>query len=170
MHRAENVDDSARLRRLLSGLAAVAREHGVPMLLSVHPRTADKMRQFGADGEGLQLLTPLGLFDFVKLEKHARAVMTDSGTVQEECAILGVPNVTIRDVTERAETIECGGNVLSGSDPDDLRRTLAVALESGSDWTPPREYTVPNVSRTVAKIVVGYSSVRRHSSCRPSSP
>jgi UDP-N-acetylglucosamine 2-epimerase (non-hydrolysing) len=82
--------------------------------------------------------------------------------VQEECAIFGVPNVTLRDVTERAETVECGSNVLSGSRPEDIARALALALETGTDWTAPPEYVVPVVSRTVAKIVLGYASVRRH--------
>jgi UDP-N-acetylglucosamine 2-epimerase (non-hydrolysing) len=164
LHRAENVDDGARLERLLRGLASAGKAHGVPVLVSVHPRTADKMRQFGLEGDGLRLLQPLGFFDFVRLEKSARAVLSDSGTVQEECAIFGVPNVTLRDVTERAETIECGSNILSGSDTGDLLRALDAALALGADWTPPAGYLTPHVSRTVAKIVLGYSSVRRHGS------
>jgi UDP-N-acetylglucosamine 2-epimerase (non-hydrolysing) len=162
LHRAENVDRAERLERLLEGLSTAGREQQVPVLVSVHPRTADKMRQFKLKGSGLQLLTPLGFFDFVKLERHARAVLSDSGTVQEECAIFGVPNVTIRDVTERGETIECGSNILSGAAPDDVRRALTVALATGSDWTAPSAYTVPRVSRTVAKIVLGYTSVKSH--------
>jgi UDP-N-acetylglucosamine 2-epimerase (non-hydrolysing) len=132
------------------------------VLVSVHPRTADRIRQFGARTGALQLLDPLGFFDFVHLERRARAVLSDSGTVQEECAIFGVPNVTLRDVTERPETIECGSNVLSGSDPADVQRALHVALETSSAWIAPKEYVVPEVSRTVAKIVLGYTSVRRH--------
>jgi UDP-N-acetylglucosamine 2-epimerase (non-hydrolysing) len=162
LHRAENVDDPTRLKRMLDALASAGQAHRLPVLVSVHPRTADRMRHHGISGAGLTLLQPFGFFDFVKLEKRARAVLSDSGTVQEECAIFGVPNVTLRDVTERAETIECGSNVLSGAGPDDIRRALALALETGSGWAPPREYLVPNVSRTVAKIVLGYTSVRRH--------
>jgi UDP-N-acetylglucosamine 2-epimerase (non-hydrolysing) len=162
LHRAENVDQPARLEQLLGSLSAAGRDHGVPVLVSVHPRTADKMKQFGLAGSGLRLLAPLGFFDFVKLEKHARAVLSDSGTVQEECAIYGVPNVTVRDVTERAETIECGSNILSGAAPDDVRRALAVALGTGTGWVAPAEYTVSQVSRTVAKIVLGYTSVKSH--------
>jgi len=162
LHRAENVDEPQRLSRILDALAAAGDAHRLAVLVSVHPRTADRMRQFGLRGNGMTLLRPLGFFDFVRLEKRARAVLSDSGTVQEECAILGVPNVTLRDVTERAETIECGSNVLSGSTADDIRRALCVALETASDWVPPREYLLPDVSRTVAKIVLGYTSIRRH--------
>lgn len=162
LHRAENVDQAGRLEQLLGSLSAAGRDQQVPVLVSVHPRTADKMKQFGFGGAGLRLLAPLGFFDFVKLEKHARAVLSDSGTVQEECAIYGVPNVTLRDVTERAETVECGSNILSGAAPDDVRRALAVALGTGSGWVAPPEYRVPQVSRTVAKIVLGYVSVKSH--------
>jgi len=162
LHRAENVDRPKRLSRMLEALAAVGAARQVPVLVSVHPRTADRMKQFGFTGAGVVLLRPFGFFDFVKLEKNALAVLSDSGTVQEECAIFGVPNVTLRDVTERAETIECGSNVLSGSEPEDVARGLEIALTTGFDWTPPREYVVPNVSRTVTKVVLGYTSLRRH--------
>ena len=162
LHRAENVDQSDRLERIFNALAQAGRQHGKRVLVSVHPRTADRMRHFSVEGAGTDLLRPLGFFDFVKLEKHACTVLSDSGTVQEECAIFGVPNVTLRDVTERAETIECGSNVLSGSGSEDIASALAVALEAGGGWTAPREYLVPHVSRTVAKIVLGHTSLRRH--------
>ena len=162
LHRAENVDEPARLRRIIAGLSSAGRAAAVPVLVSVHPRTADRLGAFGIAADGLRLLPPFGFFDFVKLEQHATAVLSDSGTVQEECAIFGIPNVTLRDVTERPETIECGSNVLSGSAPDDIQAALALARRSRGTWTPPREYLVPAVSGTVAKIVLGYSSIRRH--------
>jgi UDP-N-acetylglucosamine 2-epimerase (non-hydrolysing) len=162
LHRAENVDDSLRLRGFLGALAQAGHEHCVPVLMSVHPRTADKIQQFGLDTSGVRMLSPLGFFDFVNLEKNARAVLSDSGTVQEECAIFGVPNVTLRDVTERPETLECGSNVLSGGSAEGVRRALTIALSTSSDWKAPAEYTVAHVSRTVTKIILGYTSVRSH--------
>lgn len=164
MHRSENVDDSQRLACLLTGLSRIADAHRSPMLVSVHPRTAQKLEMFqlSPDSDRVRLLNPLGFFDFVKLEKNARLVLSDSGTVQEECAIFGVPNVAIRDVTERPETIECGSNMLSGADPEDMVRAANVVLSLSSDWTPPHEYTASSVARTVTKIVLGYTSVRRH--------
>jgi UDP-N-acetylglucosamine 2-epimerase (non-hydrolysing) len=98
----------------------------------------------------------------VKLEKHARAVLTDSGTVQEECAIFRIRNVTVRDVTERPETIECGSNALTGADPGGIVLSLRVALGSANEWFPPAGYTAKDVSATAVKIVLGYLSVRRH--------
>jgi UDP-N-acetylglucosamine 2-epimerase (non-hydrolysing) len=98
------------------------------------------------------------------LEKNAMVVLSDSGTVQEECAIFGIPNITLRDVTERPETIECGSNILSGADIDSIILSVELALAQTPDWTPPKEYMNPNVSRTVSKIILGYTSVRKHTS------
>jgi len=161
MHRAENVDEEARLTALVRGLELVAWKLAEPVVVSVHPRTRERIRSFGLRAERLVLVDPLGFADFVRLERDARLVISDSGTVQEECAILRVPNVTIRDVTERPETIECGSNILSGADPADLLRAVGVALETGVDWTPPAEYLAVSVSRTVLKILLGYASQRR---------
>ncbi|HSK70141.1 MAG TPA: UDP-N-acetylglucosamine 2-epimerase (non-hydrolyzing), partial [Pyrinomonadaceae bacterium] len=112
LHRAENVDLPERLNKILQGFTKVVEKFQKKMLISVHPRTAEKLLKFGLKpgSDKIALLEPLGFFDFVKLEKNALAVLTDSGTVQEECAIFGTPNVTVRDVTERPETIECGSN------------------------------------------------------------
>ena len=164
LHRAENVDIESRLKSIFEAFAVISQKYGKDILISVHPRTAEKMAKFGISPEtaGIKLLKPLGFFDFVKLEKNAYAVLSDSGTVQEECAIFGVPNVTLRDVTERPETIECGSNILSGAEPDAILRAVEIAVSQPADWSPPREYLETNVSRTVAKIVLGYTNLRRH--------
>ncbi|MEO6324024.1 MAG: UDP-N-acetylglucosamine 2-epimerase (non-hydrolyzing) [Thermoanaerobaculia bacterium] len=164
LHRAENVDDAGRLASLLQALAASAESLGIPVVLTVHPRTRDRLAAHGliADSAALRLVDPLGFFDFVRLEQTARAVLSDSGTVQEECAILGRPAVTLRDVTERPETLECGSNVLAGTSVEDVGRVLRAALLSSRRWAPPSEYLVPAVSDTVAKLVVGRLSVRSH--------
>ena len=160
LHRAENVDDPARLESFLTGLARVADRWEKPMIVSVHPRTADVLRRssLAPRSDRMRMLQPLGFFDFVRLEKSAFCVLSDSGTVQEECCIFGVPNVTLRDVTERPETIECGSNILSGADPAAIERAVTLAVESSARWTPPAEYVEHDVSRTVAKIVLGVRS------------
>jgi UDP-N-acetylglucosamine 2-epimerase (non-hydrolysing) len=99
---------------------------------------------------------PLPLTDFFTAERCATCVLTDSGTVQEECCILGVPCVTLRDTTERPETIECGSNILSGVEPDNVLRCVKLAIERRGKWTPPAEYMRDNVSDTVVNIVLGY--------------
>lgn len=164
LHRAENVDMPERLQKIFSGFAAVAEKFAKPILISVHPRTAEKLKEFGteATNDKIRLLEPLGFFDFVKLEKNAYAVLTDSGTVQEECCIFGIPNVTVRDVTERPETLECGSNIIAGAEIDSIVRAVEIAISQAGPWTAPDEYLAKNVSQTVAKIVLGYTSFRRH--------
>jgi UDP-N-acetylglucosamine 2-epimerase (non-hydrolysing) len=158
LHRAENVDDPTRLEELLKGLALVADTYQGPMVVSLHPRTADKMSRFGLDpqSERVRLLEPMGFVDFVKLERQARCVLSDSGTVQEECSIFQVPNITVRDVTERPETIEVGSNILTGAERESVLESVKIVLGSGNKWSPPAEYLEPHVSSTVTKIVLGY--------------
>ncbi|HMQ04002.1 MAG TPA: UDP-N-acetylglucosamine 2-epimerase (non-hydrolyzing) [Pyrinomonadaceae bacterium] len=164
LHRAENTNERDRLAMIFEGLSRLSVKFDKKVLVSVHPRTASRLSEFGfvVNPERIMLLDPLGFIDFIKLEKNALAVLTDSGTVQEECAILRVPNVTLRDVTERPETVECGSNILSGSDPEAIERSTSLALSHPPDWVPPREYMETHVSQTVAKIVLGHTSVRRH--------
>jgi UDP-N-acetylglucosamine 2-epimerase (non-hydrolysing) len=158
MHREENVDVEHRLRSLVAAIDRLRREHERAAVVSVHPRTRAMMERFGVapTGEGIFFAEPFGLFDFVALERNAFCVLSDSGTVQEECCIYRIPNVTIRDVTERPETVEAGSNMLSGADPDDVARCVRTVLAARGSWSVPREYTVESVSTTVAKIVLGY--------------
>jgi len=128
------------------------------VVLSVHPRTAEKIARSGwkADPRRIRLEKPLGLFDFIQLEKQARGVITDSGTVQEEACIFGLPNVTIRDVTERPETTECGSNILASDSTETLVAGMRLALETSESWVPPAEYTKRNVAATVTRILVSH--------------
>lgn len=166
LHRSENVDAPERLRKFLTAFSAVAEKFGKPVLVSTHPRTAAKLNESGLrpPSDRVKFLKALGFFDFVKLEKNSLAVMTDSGTVQEECAIFGIPNITLRDVTERPETIECGSNILCGAETDAIIRAAELAIAQPSNWTAPREYMAGNVSHTVSKILLGYLSLRKHTS------
>jgi UDP-N-acetylglucosamine 2-epimerase (non-hydrolysing) len=158
MHRAENVDVEARLRGLTTAFDRLQREHGVPVVVSTHPRTRSRIEAFGVElhNPNVRYLEPFGFFDFVHLERSALCALSDSGTVQEECAIFRVPNVTIRDVTERPETVECGSNVLSGADPDLVLRCVRKVLGRKAAGAAPPEYLVENVSETVLNIVLGF--------------
>ena len=165
MHREENVDVEERLRSLIAAFEALHQEYDVPVVCSLHPRTRERIRAFGIDDnrKGLKFVSPLGLFDFVALERTAFCVLSDSGTVQEECAIFQVANVTIRDVTERPETIECGSNVLSGVGVQSILRCVKTVLDQKSSWTIPSEYLVNHVSQTVCNIVLGFAESRAFS-------
>ena len=164
LHRAENVDIPERLTKIFKAFNSISEKYNKDILISVHPRTAARLDEYKIEPASgrIRLLEPLGFFDFVKLEKNAFAVLSDSGTVQEECAIFGIPNVTLRDVTERPETVECGSNILSGSDPASIIKTLDLAVAQPANWRPPIEYTVDNVAQVVSKIVIGYTSLRKH--------
>lgn len=156
LHRAENVDEPARLAAAIESLARLHARHRVPVVLSTHPRTRHRLQQAGIpEPAGVRFLPPFGFFDFIALERAALCVLTDSGTVQEECCILKVPNVTLRDVTERPETLECGSNMLAGVDPDVVMRCVETALASPPHWTPPAEYLATDVSRVASGIVLG---------------
>ncbi|HWQ72594.1 MAG TPA: UDP-N-acetylglucosamine 2-epimerase (non-hydrolyzing) [Desulfitobacteriaceae bacterium] len=157
LHRAENVDDGERLAKFLTALQRLYVEYGLPLICSLHPRTRSQLEKQGKtlDGTGIRAVKPLGLFDFVFLEQNAFCVLSDSGTVQEECCIFKIPNVTLRDVTERPETLEAGGNLLAGCEPEAILRAVKIVLSQGADWAPPPEYLAAKVSRKVVKIVLG---------------
>jgi UDP-N-acetylglucosamine 2-epimerase (non-hydrolysing) len=162
-HRQETVDIEGRLSSLVDGVTGIARELELPLVCSVHPRTRAKLESFGValGGDGVIVSPPLGFLDFVKLERQARCMLTDSGTVQEECCILGVPAVTVRDTTERPETVECGSNMIGGVEPEGIRRCVHAALAGRPGWAPPPEYMVGAVSPIAARIVLGITTGRR---------
>ncbi len=158
LHRAENVDVESRLKSLTQALFRLARDSGLPVLVSTHPRTRLRIDQYqiAADGADVRFMEPFGFFDFVALERQAACVLSDSGTVQEECAIFGVPNVTLRDVTERPETVECGSNLLSGAETDRVLAAVAAVQALKPRWSAPPEYLAGAVSDTVVRIALGY--------------
>lgn len=158
LHRAENVDKKPRLISLLKALDDVQRDYGLPVVLSLHPRTSHKIEKFSLklSNPHIHLIDPPGLFSFIALERKAFCVLSDSGTVQEECCVFKVPNVTLRNVTERPETIECGSNILSGTDPESIVKCVKTVMGNLSKWKPPEEYLEQTVSNTVCKILLGY--------------
>lgn len=158
LHRAENVDTPDRLDQFIQGFHLLHEEFQVPVICSLHPRTRSQLERNSKTLEsgGVRVFEPLGFFDFVSLEKQALCVFSDSGTVQEECCIFQVPNVTIRDVTERPETVEVGSNILSGASAVDILRCAKTVLLSPPAWTPPPEYLAAHVSKTVIKVILGY--------------
>lgn len=155
-HREENIDNKERLQNILRACSGLYHNYKVPVIFSRYPRTANRMQKWNLDAENVTFYEPFGFLDFLALEKNARCVLTDSGTVQEECCILGVPCVTLRDFTERPETVECGSNILSSVEPKSVMQAVQFVLTLCNDWIPPYEYLIPNVSDTVVKILMGY--------------
>jgi len=107
------------------------------VIYPIHPRSKKMMNEFGLDAEGVTFIEPLDYLSFLKLEADARLVLTDSGGVQEECCILKVPSVTLRDNTERPETVEVGSNVLVGVDPEKILEGVRMMIGRERDWENP---------------------------------
>jgi UDP-N-acetylglucosamine 2-epimerase (non-hydrolysing) len=137
LHRQENVDNRARLAAILGAVEGVQESSGLPLLFPVHPRTEKMIRSFGLPTGTIRILPPLGYLEFLRLESKARLVLTDSGGVQEEACILGVPCVTLRDSTERPETVAVGANIVAGVDPASVRKAAATMLDRPVSWENP---------------------------------
>jgi UDP-N-acetylglucosamine 2-epimerase (non-hydrolysing) len=163
-HRQENVDDPARLRTLLATLDAVQAMWGIPVLVSTHPRTRARMAALSNQSmpNGVQFHEPFGFLDYNKLQQSARCVLSDSGTISEEAAILGFPAITIRDSMERPEALESGTIIMTGLHSDEVIEAISEMTDapySGSA-TLPAEYQISDTSRRVVRFIL--STLGRH--------
>ena len=163
-HREENVDSPARLRMLLECLRTVHESFGLPVVVSTHPRTRNRLETLGEKVEGdVRWLEPFGFHDYNRLQIDAACVLSDSGTISEESAILGFPAITLRDSIERPEALDAGTIMMTGLDADDVQRAVAVAIEDGPVTTSvPAGYEVTDTSNRVVRFMLSTAS-RHHS-------
>ena len=136
-HRQENVDVKERLKGILKGLELIHEEFSMPVIFPIHPRTRRRIREFGLSLDGVTVNDPLGFLEFLQLEANARLVLTDSGGVQEETCILGVPCVTLRDNTERPETLEVGSNIIVGTKREKILEGVKLMFNKENSWENP---------------------------------
>lgn len=137
-HRGENVDDPNRFRRLLYSVHTAASSYNLPVVYPVHPRATNRLEEFDTElPSSIQLVDPLDFLDFLVLEDAATVVFTDSGGVQEEACILGTPCVTLRDETERPETVEVGANQIVGVEQTAVQSAVDEVMDTESDWENP---------------------------------
>jgi len=136
-HRQENVDVKERLKGILKGLKLIYEEFSMPVVFPIHPRTQKRIKEFGLSLDGIKVINPLGFLEFLQLEANAKLVLTDSGGVQEETCILGVPCVTLRDNTERPETLEVGSNILAGTKPEKILESVKTMFSRENSWKNP---------------------------------
>jgi len=137
VHRQENVDNEGSFRGIVEGMGRVRREFGLDLIYPIHPRARKRLKIFGLEPNGVRLVEPLDYLSFIQLESNAKLVLTDSGGVQEEACILGVPCVTLRDNTERPETIEVGSNILAGVSPEKILECSRLMLSKENSWENP---------------------------------
>lgn len=153
LHRAENVDNIISLSNIINAINKIS--ESVKIVFSLHPRTKNKLDEFDIKlHKNILILPPMGFFNFVKLEKNSKCVISDSGTVQEECCIFGVPTLTIRETTERQETIECGSNILCGTKTKDIVNAFNIIASRENKWYIPSDYLVDDVSDTIINILI----------------
>jgi UDP-N-acetylglucosamine 2-epimerase (non-hydrolysing) len=153
LHRQENVDNSARFASILEGLDRVATEFALPIIYPIHPRSRKMMKHFNLEPKNLELVEPLDFLSFLQLESNAKLILTDSGGVQEEACILNVPCVTLRDNTERPETIEVGANILAGASSDKILDCAKLMLSKKNKWTNP--FGDGKAGKRIVKIITG---------------
>lgn len=152
-HRAENVDDPTRLKNIIEALKQISQDKSI--IFSCHPRTQQKITalQINLSDHDIRICEPLGFFDFVHLEQQSFCAITDSGTVQEEMCIFRRPSITIRNSTERPETVWCGSNIVSGLDVDQILNSYDQCHHMSTDWHLPEGYNLSSVSQKVSHIL-----------------
>lgn len=159
VHRQENVDPPERLKQVLECLRAVRDEWGLPVLVSTHPRTGKRLKELGIDKvQGITFHEPFGYLDYNHLQMNARCVISDSGTISEESAIIGFPAVSLRDSFERPESLDAGSIVLAGIEPENLINSILVACahyyDASIDKEQPSGYQEKNFSQKVVSFLV----------------
>ena len=138
-HREENVEDINALKNIANGLALVSEKYQQPVVWSLHPRTLAKLQELGITlPDQVRVMEAMGFLDFLTLEKHAKCLISDSGTVPQEGAVLGVPSVVIRQAMERPEVLECGATILSGTDSAEaILQAVNAMLNTTKMWRSP---------------------------------
>ena len=162
-HRAENVDSDKRIRTFAATLAALAERFNEPILVSTHPRTRKRIEALNLTFHSLvQLLEPFGFIDYNALQLNAHAVLSDSGSISEESAILGFPALNLRDAHERPEAMEQAVVMMTGLEPSRIMQALEVLAAQKMPPRLPADYAVRDVSDKVVRIILSYTDyVRR---------
>ena len=161
MHREENVDNPDILNTTISILNQLAADYDIPVIVSTHPRTKKRLRSINdinAD-KRISFLKPFGFFDYIKLQKNALCVISDSGTICEESAILNFPAITLRNSMERPEAIDSGSIILSGFNINNVISSIKIVIDqnqaNGKNKSVPKEYLIPDTSHRVLNLIMG---------------
>jgi UDP-N-acetylglucosamine 2-epimerase (non-hydrolysing) len=162
MHRQENVNTKHRLQEFVLALEEVHSHYSLPLILSLHPRTKSMFDEFKVKlSQGLKPITPLGFFDYIALQDNAKAVISDSGSISEEAAILKIPAITIRNSMERPEALEAGSVILAGSTSKSILLSLDGLFALGPTESAPLDYELTDTSRRTVAFIL--STISNHS-------
>lgn len=138
VHRQKNVDNIKKFKDILDGVELISKEFRIPIIYPIHPRSMKNIKKFNLKLDvNIKLIDPLDYFNFLQLEGNAKLILTDSGGVQEESCILRVPCVTLRDNTERPETLEVGSNILAGTEPKKIMECVNKMISKEGNWNNP---------------------------------
>jgi len=162
LHREENIDNNNKFINIINGINQIATKYDKPIIFSTHPRTKIKLDNQNIELDKLiQCIEPLGFFDYCYLQQNSFCVLSDSGSVSEECAILNFPAVSLRDSTERPEAIESGNIVIGNITSDNIINSIELSVNSHNPTNEsiPYDYKTINVSNKILKIVQGYTPI-----------
>lgn len=157
-HREENISSDRNFNNLVKSLNLIAETYNMPIIVSTHPRTQKRIDELGIEfNKNIQTLKPLGFNDYIKLQKEAKVVLSDSGTISEETAILGLRSLNIREAHERPEAMEEASTMMVGLEPERVMQGIAVVEQSGNKSRIVADYNIDNVSEKVEKIIISYT-------------
>lgn len=159
-HREENVDNSDNLKKLLAALESATVEFDMPVIVSAHPRTRNRLEKLAPDNihPDIHFMKPFGFIDYVNLQMNAFCVISDSGTICEESSMLGFPAITVRNSIERPEAMDAGSIVVTGLEPEVVINAIKLQTSSDIKKKPihvPEDYRIENTSHRVVKLIMG---------------
>lgn len=163
IHREENVESKESLAKLIDSLNSVAEKYKMPIIVSTHPRTANKLKEYNFKADKLiNFNKPLGYFDYNKLQKNALCVLSDSGSIQEESSIMKFPAIQLRVSSERPEAFDEGVLILSGIDKNIILQAIDITTKqfsAGEKFNIPKNYQDTNISNKVLRLIVGLAGI-----------
>jgi len=161
-HREENVDIEHNFEQMVNGINSVAESYQKEIIFSTHPRTKKQIERRGIKFHPLvKSLPPFGFFDYIKLQQNAYCVLSDSGTISEESAMMSFPAISIRTSTERPEAVDSGSIILGGITPEEMLNAIDICLKTyePNTLTLPNEYKIGDVSRRVVRVIQSYTRI-----------
>jgi UDP-N-acetylglucosamine 2-epimerase (non-hydrolysing) len=156
-HREENVDNKANLQEMIDSFNGLVEKYNLPLIISTHPRTRKRLEALGVRemDSKIQFMKPFGFYDYIKLQQNALCILSDSGSVSEEAAILGVPAVTIRNSMERPEAMDTGSIMITGINKETILQSVETTIQLSENCFVPNDYKIENTSRIVLKLIIG---------------